>query len=308
MKRMRTLILLCAFACPNFVYAQPSNILKPAVEIGTPLDRNIAVIAHRGCWQDGAPEVSISAIKACELIKPDVIEVDVRSTVDGALILIHDETVDRTTNGTGVVSAMTFNQIRALMLKEKDGGPTARLTDETIPTLREALETIHKDTVLHLHIYTDALSEVAKTVSDLQMGHRVTTWVSGNNSKELAASPLFGAMGLIPILTNCDADLNQECVANKKRDLSAIQRLRPSGYYVIPKSGITSVHGREFLENVASANSGTKSRTMVSTLFNLDKLPLSELEKEWQKLIDLGADMIMTDRPKELLDFLRTNK
>lgn len=85
------------------------------------------VLAHRG----GAgiePENTIRAIDHAIDIGVDWIEFDVRETADGELILHHDETVDRTTDGTGAVSEMTLEAVRAL-----DAGEGA-----VVPTLDEA--------------------------------------------------------------------------------------------------------------------------------------------------------------------------
>ena len=63
-------------------------------------NKEIMVIAHRGDWRN-APENSIQAIKSCIDMGVDMVEIDVRETKDGHLVLMHDETIDRTTNASG---------------------------------------------------------------------------------------------------------------------------------------------------------------------------------------------------------------
>ena len=58
------------------------------------------------------PENSLSAIGACVGAGVEVIEVDVRETSDGKLVLVHDATIDRTTDGKGYVSQLTYEEIR----------------------------------------------------------------------------------------------------------------------------------------------------------------------------------------------------
>ncbi len=85
------------------------------------------VIAHAGC-AGHAPENTLAAISAALGFGVDAIEVDVQASADGVPILMHDLTVDRTTNGAGAVAALTLDQLRAL---DADGEP--------VPTLAEVL-------------------------------------------------------------------------------------------------------------------------------------------------------------------------
>ena len=74
---------------------------------------NIWVAAHRG-WCAKYPENSMEAFRAALEIGVDQIETDVRITKDGELVLFHDPTVDRISNGTGLVRDFTFSELRAL--------------------------------------------------------------------------------------------------------------------------------------------------------------------------------------------------
>lgn len=92
---------------------------------------NIFVAAHRG-WCAKYPENTMPAFRAALEIGVDQLETDVRITKDGELVLIHDATVDRTTNGTGKVCDYTLEELRAL-----DAG-----NGEKIPTLTEFMELV----------------------------------------------------------------------------------------------------------------------------------------------------------------------
>lgn len=102
-------------------------------------DRNhILITAHRGNTGDKSiPENSMAAIDACIANKDalDFIEIDPRTTKDGVMVLMHDATVDRTTNGTGKISDLTFAEVQKLRLKLDDG----TVTDHQVPTLQEVL-------------------------------------------------------------------------------------------------------------------------------------------------------------------------
>lgn len=279
------------------------------VEISVNPDRDVAVVAHRACWENGAPEVSVSAIKACAEIAPEIIEIDVRRTRDGALVLMHDETVDRTTNGTGTVEEMSLAEIRALRLRAGDGGPDAPITNELVPTLEEALEAVKGQSILHLHIYTAAEQEVTETVKKTGMAGKVTTWVGHKpDSSALASSPMLGTLGLIPIIKECSDRPSDGCWTSPVVSLSDYEPYQPSGFYAIPSGRVSTDNAHRFFSSVAAASRSKGSKIMASTLFDLDTLPLPELQEKWRELVESGVEIIMTDRPAELIDFLREEK
>jgi glycerophosphoryl diester phosphodiesterase len=88
-------------------------------------------IAHRG-HSTGAPEQTMSAFATAASLGIDMIEADVRRTRDGALVLMHDETVDRTTSGSGRVAELDLAEVLRL-----DAGSwfSAHYAGETVPTL-----------------------------------------------------------------------------------------------------------------------------------------------------------------------------
>ena len=104
----------------------------------TQSDKNIYVAAHRG-WCSEYPENTMEAFRAAVELGVDQIETDVRMTKDGVLVLIHDDLVDRTTNGTGKVSEMTFDELRAL-----DAGikKDEKFAGAKVPTLIELMELV----------------------------------------------------------------------------------------------------------------------------------------------------------------------
>ena len=88
-------------------------------------------------------ENSLQAVQNAIDMQVDVVEIDVRKTADGRLILMHDATIDRTTNGSGKVSELTLDSIRNCYLKAAD----STLTDLRVPTLDEVFE-ISKDRIM----------------------------------------------------------------------------------------------------------------------------------------------------------------
>src|SRR5580700_238490 len=95
--------------------------------------QTVVAISHRGEHLE-RPENTIPAFQEAIRVGADFFEADVRTTSDGKLVLSHDATVDRCTNGTGNVAAMTFDQIEALDAGIKKGYPGTK-----IPTFDQAL-------------------------------------------------------------------------------------------------------------------------------------------------------------------------
>ncbi len=96
------------------------------------------VVGHRGAAAH-APENTLAGIRAAAASGIGAVEVDVKLTADDALVLIHDDRVDRTTDGSGAVRAMTLAQLRAL-----DAGAwfAPAFAGTPIPTLAEAVAEI----------------------------------------------------------------------------------------------------------------------------------------------------------------------
>jgi len=92
---------------------------------------NVLKISHRGA-SAYEPENTLRAIKRALGYAVDMVEIDVRETKDGQIMVIHDETLERTTNGRGYVHQMTYSELRRL-----DAGK-----GERIPTLQEVIDLV----------------------------------------------------------------------------------------------------------------------------------------------------------------------
>ena len=106
------------------------------------------VAAHRG-FSEKYPENTMAAFRAAIEAGADEIETDVRMTADGELVLIHDDNVSRTTDGTGKVCEMTLAELKKLDAGVKKGKEFA---GARIPTLRELLELCKEHPALTLDI------------------------------------------------------------------------------------------------------------------------------------------------------------
>lgn len=141
------------------------------------LRRSPALIAHRG-GAALAPENTMYAFRrAVEQWGADMIELDVRATADGECVVIHDETLDRTTDGSGPVSGHTLAELRQLDAAyrfdpESNGTYPLRGTGVTIPTLGEVLGEL-RDLPLIVEIKTGAVqAPLRRAIADAGAEHR----------------------------------------------------------------------------------------------------------------------------------------
>lgn len=159
-----------------------------------------SIWAHRGASGD-APENTLAAFELAARQGADGIELDVQRTADGELVVCHDETIDRTSTGSGAIVAHTLAELRRHDFGGPGGagGPTA-----VLPTLREVFELVRgtsmacnvelKDTI---EPYPGMAEQVLELVAEFGLGER--TWVSTFNHwtlRELAGRGTSGLGGV----------------------------------------------------------------------------------------------------------------
>lgn len=263
------------------------------------------VIAHRGCHAKApllglgsAPENSLAALAQCVAIGVDVMETDVRMTRDGYLLMIHDATVDRTTDGHGRVADLTLAEIKALHLREDLGGPSARLTDAHVPTLAEMLDAAAGHVVLNLDIKDAVYAETIAAVLETGAQDRILVKATaGIGSSPLAALPPFERVPFIPMLSG-SGDLPQ-VIARQ-----AYSRIRPLGYE-IPRMPLI------LLEPTVTAARAAHGRLWANTLWDGfvegiggDEDALRDPDRVWRRLVRAGVLTLQTDHPSELKRFV----
>lgn len=138
-------------------------------------DHRPVIIAHRGA-SAFAPENTIAAFKLAADLKSDGIELDVKLTKDREMVIIHDQTVDRTTDGHGFVNDMLYEEISQL-----DAGIffSAEYKGEKIPQLSNVFEEVDEHLLINIEITNyksirDGLAEeICSLVKDMEMEKRV---------------------------------------------------------------------------------------------------------------------------------------
>jgi glycerophosphoryl diester phosphodiesterase len=124
------------------------------------------VIAHRG-FSGAAPENTIAAVQAAVDVRADMVEIDVTLSADGHIVVIHDQTLDRTTDGSGEVSQFTLAE-----LKQLDAGTwfNPSFAGERISTLEEVFAEVKGRILLNVEIKSEAVARgvVGKVASAIR--------------------------------------------------------------------------------------------------------------------------------------------
>jgi glycerophosphoryl diester phosphodiesterase len=111
--------------------------------------RRPLVTSHAAC-KGHAPENTLAGIEAALRLGVDAIEIDVHATADGVPVLLHDDTVDRTTDGRGDIRQMTFERARSLDAGAKQFVP--QFHGARIPSLAEVLDLTRGKALLQIEI------------------------------------------------------------------------------------------------------------------------------------------------------------
>jgi glycerophosphoryl diester phosphodiesterase len=260
---------------------------RPAAAPRRPL-----VMAHRGgagLW----PENTAHAFAEAVALGVDVLEMDLHATSDGALVIIHDATVDRTTNGAGRVSSLALADLKRLDAGYRwtnDGGRTYPYRGKgiTVPTLREVLDAFPR-TRLNIDIKQAQPSVVkpfCRMLSESGATGRVTvaSFSSGTLAEFRGECPEVATSASMDEVFALSSDLQAgRGIAAGKARFRAVQ---------VPES----IGGRGWLtqELVAAAHRGGVE-VHVWTVND---------EAGMRRMIALGIDGIMTDYPDKLIALL----
>lgn len=136
--------------------------------------KRLIVVAHRGGAALG-PENTLAAIKKGMEAGADMIEIDIHQTADGKVVVCHDQSIDRTTTGKGLIRDLTFDEIRSFNIVDKDGN----VTDQKIPTLDEVMDLIDGKTKLLVEIKrtNDIYQGIEQQLVDAIAAHEAAGWV-----------------------------------------------------------------------------------------------------------------------------------
>ncbi|WP_461052475.1 glycerophosphodiester phosphodiesterase [Spirosoma arcticum] len=167
----------------------------PAQTTGVAMPKQ-GLCAHRGCL-DSHPENTLPAFKQAVALGAQMIEFDIQLTKDSALVIMHDETVDRTTNGTGKVFNLTLAEIRRLDAGVKKGQSFA---GTLIPTFAEVLAIMPRNVWLNCHLKGGAAVGKAAATLVVKAGRVHQAFLACSEDAAV------GARQVSPTILICNAD------------------------------------------------------------------------------------------------------
>jgi glycerophosphoryl diester phosphodiesterase len=250
------------------------------------------VSAHRGGGRKGLPENCIATFEDTLRHTPAMMEIDPRFTKDGAIVVHHDPTLERTTTGTGKVADFTLAELKQLRLKDPDG----RVTDFRIPTLDEVLDWARGRTIV---VLDQKDVPVATRVGKITEHHaEAFAMVIVNSFKDAQA---------------CHA-LNPEVMMEVM--IPSRRKAEEFGTLGIPWNHVVAFVGHEPPEDAALYEFIRRqgASCMIGTSRNLDlrvitgKVPdIKVLEPDYRAFLRRGAGLIETDIPTLLGPLLHSS-
>jgi glycerophosphoryl diester phosphodiesterase len=240
------------------------------------------VSAHRGGPTPGLPENAIATMDALLAAVPAIMEVDIARSRDGVHFLLHDDTLDRTTIGTGAAAGLDWAALSALRLRDNLGW----VTPYALPRLAEALAWARGRTVLQLDFKRSA--EIAAVVAEVRAAGMAQSVILIAYTVEQAAAMHRAAPEM---LLSVSVD-----------DIGDVAALTAAG---IPKERMVAFTGtrlprpelyRELERRDIEVIFGTLGRPPGSLDAMIDRLGMDE---RYAELGRQGVDILATDRPRE---------
>lgn len=252
------------------------------------------VIAHRG-GAGISPENTLFAYKRAVELGVDMLELDIHRTIDGEMVVIHDSKVDRTTDGSGAIAAMTLEEIKKLdagFRWTNDGGKTFPFRGKgiQIPTLREVFEAF-PSIKINVEPKYETPSPVAPLCNLIKEFNREDKVIVGSFRNEVledfrktcpnvatSASPSEATF----FLARYKIGLSQ----NSSPEMQVLQIPKSIGsLQIVDENYVNAIHERDLEIHVWTIND----------------------VEDMKHLIKIKADGIMTDYPDRLLKVLSEN-
>lgn len=256
----------------------------------------VSVISHRGDWRN-TPENSIRAIQNCIDLGVNMVEIDIKKTKDNELILLHDKTLDRTTTGKGLPQDYTLAEIKQMRLRNGAGVATSH----QIPTLEEAMIVAKGKIWVNIDKGYDYFDLVEKVLEKTGTTQQVLIKAGLPYQKVVAENKaVLDKLFFMPIIDMANPDamtMVEEYIKN----------MQPKAFEVC------FIQIDQALQNVLDRIQKSGSKVWINTLWpslcaglNDDRaVEENQQDSIWGKVIEMGASFIQTDRPKELVNYLR---
>ena len=255
-------------------------------ELFKPSDEQLPLVsAHRGGAGPSFPENCMATFEATVRSGWSMLEIDLRTSKDGVIVLMHDPTLDRTTNGKGPVKDYTLAQLRELRLKDRQG----KLTEHGIPTLDEAMQWARGKALLALDKKEVPVKEVVRVITQ----HRAESYA---------------------LLMAYSINEAKECYALNPEVMMEVMMGTRERYEEFARSGVPWANAIAFVGHTQTPDvqlcrdiRAKGASCMAGTSRNIDRQLLTgrvttaePLQAEYRALLERGVDVIETDIPRDI--------
>lgn len=259
----------------------------------------VLVVAHRADWRN-APENSLQGIQNCIDMGVDMVEIDLKKTKDGHLVVMHDKTINRTMTGKGKPEDYTLSELKAMRLKNG----VACKTRHQIPTLEEVMLLCKGKVMVNIDKGYDYFQEAYAVLE--KTGTTDHCVIKANLPYERVKAEngdVLDKVIFMPIV-----NLHKE---GAEAIIDSYQtHMKPAAYELVFDND-----GQDVLHLINKVrDSGAK--LFINSLWpelcgghDDDRaVELHQPDESWGWIVNQGAKLIQTDRPALLLDYLRNKK
>lgn len=264
--------------------------------------RQCAIIAHRGIWSD-APENSLLSIRRAIEAGYDVVEIDVRRTVDGEFVLLHDDTLERMTGLDKEPEQLTLAELTSLALRNRDGGPENPLTGEKLPSLHDAFELARDRIFIHLDIkHRHVIPEVLAYAQKMGVAKQVDFWADLKTEADLAWIRANITSQEVPFIARTHLEHD-----DWRKQVKLALDLKP----LICEASFRDLSQVEAVQqhfNDAGITLWVNTLDSVASPGFTDSAALKNPDAIWGRLLRAGFSAIQTDEMAALRSYIETRK
>lgn len=262
-------------------------------------NNSVLVVSHRADWRN-APENSLQAIQNCIDMGVDMVEIDLKRTKDGHLILMHDKTINRTTTGKGNPEDYTLEELRQFRLKSGAGHKTRHL----IPTFEEVMTLCKGKIMVNVdkgYDYFEEAYDILEKTGTVQQC--IIKSDLPYEQVKMEKGEVIDKMIFMPV------------VKLHKDDAEAIidgylSHMKPQAFELGFDNDSAEV--QRLIKKVRDSG----ARIFINSLWpelcgghDDDRaVELHQPDESWGWIIGQGAKLIQTDRPALMLEYLKTKK
>jgi glycerophosphoryl diester phosphodiesterase len=289
----------------SFINKQPALASTTRIDslisyLKKPTDKHILVAAHRADWRN-FPENSLEGVISCVNMGVDIVEIDVQKTKDGQLVIMHDKTVDRMTNGTGKIADLTLEDIKKLNLKNAYG----YVTNYKVPLLEDVLLAVKGKAFLFIDKAYKHIPEANKIVE--KTGTEKEALFEGTATLQELKTDYPDQVGKIQYMPRLNGDKKNIETLNYLNDYANAKSLVATFILSYTKENAPGIY---YSTEIRKKNISVMANALwpETSAEHDDDASVINPDNGWGWLIKHGANIICTDRPQMLLNYLHLHQ